>query len=156
MRKETPLPADPQKWAVLNRGIGNLLQKQAIEQVYNQDIAFWSTFLTPKISGEWRPILNLKPLNHYIRPRKFRMETLAAVIHELSPVVGSNAGPERCLSSRADSSFGQKMAKFFIQDSAYRFRSLPLGLSTAPGTFTRVIEVIAEHLRRRGMHVFVI
>ena len=36
-------------------------------------------------SGEWQPILNLKSLNHYIRPRKFRMETRAAVICELSP-----------------------------------------------------------------------
>ena len=38
---------------------------------------------TTKKSGEWRPILNLKPLNAFIKPKNFRMETLAAVIREL-------------------------------------------------------------------------
>ena len=45
---------------------------------------FYSTFfLTMKKSGEWRSILNLKPLNHFIRPRRFHIETLTAVIKVL-------------------------------------------------------------------------
>jgi hypothetical protein len=39
-----------------------------------------SFFLTEKKTGDWRPIINLKPLNQFIRPVRFRMESLSTVL----------------------------------------------------------------------------
>jgi hypothetical protein len=41
-------------------------------------------FLVPKKEvGEWHPILNLKPLNRFIRPQRFRMETLRTILESI-------------------------------------------------------------------------
>ena len=49
----------------------------------------------------------------------------------------------------------RKCLSFAIGDEIFRFRGLPFGLSTVPCTFTRVVKVIAEHLRRQGVYVFI-
>ena len=79
---QTPLPADPSQQEALLQEIKSLVAKGAVVRLEGRvQEGFYSTFfLTTKKSGEWRPILNLKPLNHFIRPLCFRMETLAAVL----------------------------------------------------------------------------
>ena len=49
----------------------------------------------------------------------------------------------------------KKWLGFCIDGQTYRFKSLPFGLSTAPRTFTQIVKVVAEHLRRKGVYVFV-
>lgn len=156
-RRETPLPADPIKRQALTNEIKALLLKRAIEKVPRHKVAFWSTFfLTPKKSGDWRPILNLKALNHFIDPQHFRMETLAAVLRELQPDWwGATLDLRDAYLHVPIHPSDRRWLGFSISGVAYRFRCLPFGLSTAPRTFTRVVKTIAEHLRRRGQYVFV-
>ena len=64
--------------------IASLLEKQAIQQVPDQDIpnGFYSCyFLVPKKDGGIRPILDLRKLNTYLHPRRFRMTTLESIVH---------------------------------------------------------------------------
>ena len=42
---------------------------------------FSKMFLVPKKGGEWRPIINLKTLNRYIRAPRFKMTTIKDVTH---------------------------------------------------------------------------
>jgi len=73
------------QWVIISPGLWvqpeiSALLKQAIVLMVSSLVVqegFWSTFLAPKKTGDCRPILNLKPLNKYIKPAKFRMETLA-------------------------------------------------------------------------------
>ena len=44
---------------------------------------------------------------------------------------------------------------FCLENLVYHFNSLPFGLSTAPRMFTRIVKMIAEHLRMKGRFVFV-
>ena len=83
------------------------------------------------------------------------MESLAAVLPELK------AGGElpwnlkdAYLHIAIDPS-DKKWLGFSIDEQTYRFKSLPFGLSTAPRTFTRIVKVVAEHFRRKGVSVFV-
>lgn len=81
----TAVPHQPAKRNALLNKVGALLAKNAVVLVPGEVQAghYSSFFLTPKKSEEWRPIINLKPLNFFVRPQPFRVETLAAVLHVL-------------------------------------------------------------------------
>ena len=74
---------------VLLEEVQTLLQKQAIEQVQGrtQEGYYSMYFLVPKKTGDLRPILNLKPINHTIHKTSFKMETLQSIILALQPVI---------------------------------------------------------------------
>ena len=64
-----------------------MLAKGAIEQVSNpSSLGFYSRIFTiPKASGGFRPILDLAPLNKFLRKIKFKMDSPQAIrpyIHE--------------------------------------------------------------------------
>ena len=152
----TPLPKDKDKCKALQQEVNQLL-KNAVEKVTPGQIAFHSPFfLTTKKSGDWRPILNLKKLNKYIKPPPFKMESLAAVLPELQHNWwGASLDLKDAYLHIAIHPSSRKWLGFAIGEENFRFRSLPFGLSTAPRTFTRVVKVIAEHLRRQGVYVFI-
>ena len=78
----TALPPSRELRQVLLNEVSELLHKRAIYPVYPPfREGFWSSiFLAPKKTGDWRPVLNLKPLNKFVRPSKLRMESLASVL----------------------------------------------------------------------------
>ena len=81
----TPTPSDPEQREALEEEIQSLLWKGAIVRTNGTEGPLFrsSFFLVPKKGGTWRPIINLGPLNVSIRPRRFRMETLAVIIPTL-------------------------------------------------------------------------
>ena len=82
----TQVPLDSDKRASLEGELCLLLQKEAIVRTTGREgpLFLSSFFLAPKKPDSWRPILNLRPLNAvYIRPKRFRMETLAVIIPSL-------------------------------------------------------------------------
>ena len=87
LHRPTPIPTDPLKRLALEKEIAALLQKGAVRVTPMEAtrVGFTSTFfLVPKKeTGSWRPILNLKPLNTFIRPRRFRMDTLKVVLNSI-------------------------------------------------------------------------
>ena len=153
----TTLPRNANKRLALTEEIKQLLRKNAIEKVHPQQVCFLSSFfLTTKKSGEWRPILNLRPLNKHIKPRRFKMESLAAVLPELKKGWwGATLDLKDAYLHIAIDPSDKKWLGFSIDGQTYRFKSLPFGLSTAPRTFTRVVKVVAEYLRRKGIYVFI-
>jgi hypothetical protein len=153
----TPIPSDPDKRASLLGEINKLLTKEAISPVFPPfSQGFWSTFfLTSKKNGEWRPILNLKPLNIFISPQKFRMESLSVILK--APIRGSWAVSIDLKDAylhvpirRED----RRWLRFSIGDQTFEFKCLPFGLSTAPRVFTRVVQEVGAFLRRKGIQIF--
>jgi len=157
--KETPVPTDPEQREALEAEVADLLRKEAIQIVPDHE-AQWlfhsSFFLTRKKGNLWRPILNLKPLNKgYIRPKTFRMETLAKIIPLLE---------KGCWAATIDLEDAylhipihpdhRRFLAFRYKQVSYRFRALPFGLSTAPRVFTRVTRSILAFLRMKGITVF--
>ncbi len=155
--RHTKIPSEPERRQALFSEVKDLSDKAAITIVPPRQAAFTSTFfLTTKRSGEWRPILNLKPLNRFIRPRPFKMESLAAVLPELSKgwYAASIDLKDAYLHIPIHPSH-RKWLSFCIDRVVYQFRVLPFGLSTAPRTFTRIVKVIAEYLRTQGHFLYV-
>ena len=58
--------------------IETMMAKGVLETVSDPDPGFYSRlFLVEKSSGGWRPVIDLSPLNEFVRQTPFRMETLS-------------------------------------------------------------------------------
>ena len=67
----------------MNHQIQMLLKEGNIEEVPNNKGFFTYPFLIPKKNGKSRFIMNLKPLNRYIKCTKFKMTTLKQIRESL-------------------------------------------------------------------------
>jgi len=154
--RQTPVPVDPDLRSVLEEELCQLLLKRAVVTCpVGYRPRFMSTFfLAPKKGGLWRPILNLKPLNVHIVPIKFKMETLSLILQSLSGLWVTSIDLKDAylhVPVRVDD---QSYLCFMYKGILYRFQAMPFGLSTAPRIFTRMTKVVAAHLRRRGIQIF--
>src|SRR5690554_2266736 len=65
---------------LIQEEINSLMKKKAIEEVPpDKKEIFSNMFLVPKKNGSKRPVLNLRPLNAYVVPQRFKMESLQIV-----------------------------------------------------------------------------
>ena len=149
------MPQDPILRNLLEEEINKLLDKQAIRPFKGPSFFMSTFFLTPKKGGKWRPILNLKPLNQFIVPSHFKMDTLKVIMPYL------RVGAWATSLDLADAYLHipvhpehRKFLTFQYKDQSMLFRALPFGLSTAPRVFTRVTRVLAAYLRRLGVQIF--
>lgn len=136
--RETPVPANREKHLALEKEISSLLEKQAVRPVADaeQFQGFLSTFfLTPKKGTmEWRPIINLKPLNRFIR--RFRMETLKVILESLPKAVWAASIDLRDAYLHIPISSGHsRYLRFRYRGRTLEFTALPFGLSTSPRAF---------------------
>ena len=123
---------------------------------FTPPMVFLHVFLTPKKSGLWRPILNLKPLNAFMHPPPFRMETLKAILPTLRRVSwGATLDLKDAYLHIPMHQSARQWLRFFLNGAAYEFKVLPFGLSTAPRTFTRVVKTLAEFLRCNGIKIYI-
>lgn len=155
--RPTPVPEDPSLLALLRDEVRSLLSKRAVVRLSRRPAGavISSFFLAPKKNGKWRPILNLKPLNRFIRPPHFKMETLHSILPHLRKGMWATSidlsdaylhipiHPEH-----------RRFLVFEFEGVLYQFRALPFGLSTAPRVFTRVTRVMAAFIRRQGVRIF--
>ena len=147
----TPIPQNADKRKSLLKEVEDLLRKSAIREVTeNFQEGFYSTiFLAPKKNGTWRPVINLKPLNQYIRKIKFKMTTLKQIIQEVRP------GDWMMSIDLKDAYFHVpvcqeqwKYLRFRVGKRTFEFTVLPFGITTAPRVFTKMIAPVTEHIRR--------
>ena len=141
----------------INKEIVTLLQKGAIKEISENEVAFLSTIFTvPKKTGDLRPIINLKKLNEFVKYDHFKMETFKDV-------------KEILMSNDYLTSIDLKDAYFSIpiyeghhkylcftwNGKFYCFCCLPFGLSSAPRVFTKTMKPVIGFLRSRGMRVMI-
>ncbi|KAJ1209615.1 hypothetical protein NDU88_004989 [Pleurodeles waltl] len=135
-----------------------MLSKGAIELVPEQERGqgcYSRYFLIPKKDGRLRPIQDLRILNWFLKREKFQMLTLAQVLLAL------NKGDWMVSVDLQDAYFHipilkshRKYLRFVVGSQHYQFAVLPFGLTSAPRVFTKVMSVVAAHLRRKGIPVF--
>lgn len=155
--KETRVNAKNQD--ILNSEIQKLLEKAAIEPVpfAQRQQGFYSTFfLVPKKSGELRAVINLRPLNQYLKTQHFKMDTMKTVLNLVQK------GDWAISVDLKDAYFHilihpkhKKFLRFCIQGKAYQYRALAFGPKTSPRVFTKVVAVVAAHLRMQSIRLSV-
>ncbi|XP_041445392.1 uncharacterized protein LOC121402804 [Xenopus laevis] len=143
---------------IVQEYMDQLLETGAVEPVPREQRrrGFYSKlFLVKKSSGAFRPVLDLRPLNQFIRCRKFKMESLTSIIAAIPPrawLVNLDLkdayfhvpvyGPHR------------KYLRFVFQEQHVQFTCLPFGLSTSPRTFSKVLVTVIALLRVKGVPAF--
>ena len=155
--RTTPVPFDPILASLLREEVRALLAKEAIVPLtgLHPDMVTSMFFLAPKKNGQWRPILNLRPLNKFIVPAHFKMEHLRSILPHLRQGMWATSidlsDAYLHVPLHPDH---RRFVTFAFEGTQYMFRALPFGLSTAPRVFTRITRVMAAYIRRRGIRIF--
>ena len=141
---------------VMGEEIEALLKKGAIEQVHGDSPGFFSfLFLVPKKEGGGRrPVINLKPLNAYVKKTPFHMTTLKEVGQSI------RHGDWSITIDLQDAFLHvpvhreyRRYLRFAWMERIYQFKRLPFGLTSSPQVFTDITRPLVGHCRIKGIRV---
>ncbi|CAG9135193.1 unnamed protein product [Plutella xylostella] len=135
----------------------NLMIHDKILEPADSSASFVSPmFLVPKSDGSQRPILNLKNLNNYIQPMKFRLISHYNVPNFLQPGDWvAKVDLSRAYFHVSISRSHRRFLRVIYQDVTYQMTALPFGLSCAPKIFASLTNWVAETIRHRGIRIIV-
>ena len=139
---------------IIDDEIEKFLQKGIIRLSSFEDGQVISPILTrPKNDGSHRIIFNLKRLNESVSYHHFKMDTLEAAIKLIRPSCFMTfINVKDAYYSIPIALEHQKYLKFIWRDQLYAFTSLPMGLSSSPRVFTKVMKPVFAYLRSQFSH----
>ena len=152
-----PLPsysANSMRGLALSAAVLDLRAKDVIEPA-SPDPGFYSQlFVTPKVTGSWRPVIDLSRLNRFVRLSRFRMETSASVLQSLHPgnwMVSLDLQDAYLqVPVHPDS---RRFLRFRVGAEVFQFKALCFGLSSAPQVFTRVMAPVSSFMHRYSFRI---
>jgi hypothetical protein len=132
------------------------LSNDIIEQSHSEygEIISPIFFCDPKKeTGKVRVIFNLKYLNEAVTYRKFKMDTLESAIKLMKPGCFMTSIDLRdAYYSVPITPEHRKYLKFMWRGVLYQFTSLPMGLTSSPRIFTKILKPVFATLRSRSGH----
>ena len=110
-------------------------------------------FTRPKKDGSHRVIFNLKKLNESVTYHHFKSDTLETAIRLMRPgCYMTSIDLKDAYYSIPIAQEHQKYLKFIWRGQLYAFTSLPLGLTSSPRIFTKVLKPVFSYLRSQFGH----
>ena len=143
--------------AVCDQEVRDLILKEAVKEIADGSEGFvCSLFVIPKKMRGFRPIVNLKPINKFIKYEHFKMENLQAVrfflrkgdwmvevdLKDAYLIVPIYSSPKT-------------FVRFQWQGPIYEFSFLAFGLSPAPRIFTKILKVVMAFVRKQGVRLVI-
>ena len=140
--------------SIIDNEVEKFLQKGIIRlSSFEEGQVISPIFTRPKKDGSHRVIFNLKKLNEYVSYHHFKMDTLETAIKLMRPsCFMTSIDLKDAYYSIPVASEHQKYLKFIWRDQLYAFTSLPMGLSSSPRIFTKVLKPVFAYLRRQFGH----
>jgi len=143
--------------------IETLLLKTAIRAVspVGSKVGFISKiFVTTKksegvVTG-WRPVIDLKELNAFVRYQHFKMENLESVkfvIEKGDYMVKIDLQDAYFLISIIPEH--REFLRFYWKGVLYEYLCVPFGLCSAPRVFTKLLRPVVAYLRERGIRLVI-
>ena len=156
-RSQTGLFFSDKEKQLIDLEVHKMFQKGAIRHALFAPKQFISNlFVIPKKNGELRPVINLKPLNEFVRYHHFKMEGLNSLLDLLS-------GAEFFTTIDLKDAYftipihpdHYKYLRFELNSTLYEFICLPFGLSSAPRVFTKVLKPFVGAVRNKGIRLVI-
>ena len=130
-----------------------MLSKDVLEIVFDLSPGFYNRlFLVEKVTGDWRPVIDLSHLNEFVLQTPFRMEAVASVLLSIQE------GDFLASIDLKDAYFqipihqsSRKLLRFLSRGIVYQFKALCFGLSTDPQVFTRVFAAVSAWAHTHGI-----
>ena len=138
----------------LSAAVADLCAKGAIEPAPPSPGYYSRLFVTPKVTGGWRPVIDLSRLNRSVLVSHFHMETQQTVLQSLRPgdwLVSLDLKDAYLQVPVHQSS--RRYLRVCVGEVIYQFRALCFGLSTAPQAFTRVMAPVSSIMHRFGFRI---
>lgn len=137
--------------------VESLASKGAITEVLDSSVGFvLSFFVSQKKDSTWRPIIDLKPLNRFIKYEHFKMEGLDSVrILALQGDWLVKIDLKDAYLTVPIHPSQRKFLRFSWRKRSFQFRCLPFGLSAAPRVFTKLLKVVVAFLREKGIRLVI-
>jgi hypothetical protein len=140
------------KLIITLRKVEELLQKKCIEEVPQKEMnqGFYRTlFLVPKKTGDLRLVINLKPINKYLRKQHFEMDSMKTALNLI------RKGDFAISIDLKDTYmhipiFHFKITKY-IQDLQWAAKCINGSIFA----FTKVVAVVAAFLRQQNLRLAV-
>ncbi|XP_037536617.1 uncharacterized protein LOC119413633 [Nematolebias whitei] len=149
--------ADPVKAQALDQELSALLAKGAIEAVdpLQQPRGYYSTyFLVQKKTGGFRPILDLRGLNQYLKELPFHMLTTAEVLQAVTREEWfTSVDLKDAYFHVPIAAEHRRFLRFAYRGHHWQFRVLPFGLSLSPRVFTRCVKAALSPLQACGVKI---
>ena len=138
----------------LTAAVADLREKGAIELAPPSSGYYSLLFVTPKVTGDWRPVIDLSCLNRSVRVSHFHMETQQSVLQSLCPGdwMASLDLKDAYLQVPVHPK-SRCYLRFCVGEEVWQFRALCFGLSTAPQAFMRVMAPISLIMHRHGFRI---
>ena len=132
--------------------IEKLLVKNVISEVQHVPGEFISNiFLRPKKDGTHRVIFNVKDLNSYIEYHHFKMDTLRTALQLIKPDCWfTSIDLKDAYYSVSVIKEDRKYLRFLWNNTCYEFSCLPMGLTSSPRVFTKLLKPVFSTLHQRG------
>ena len=138
----------------LSAAVADLQSKAVIEPASSEPGFYSRLFVTPKVTGGWRPVIDLSRLNHFVQLSPFRMETAQSALRSLR--LGDwmvSLGLQDAYLQVPVHPDSRRYLQFCIGPYTFQFRALCFGLSSAPQVFTRVMAPISSIMHRHGFRI---
>ena len=138
----------------LTAAVSGLLAKEAIELAPPSPGFYNPLFVTPKVTGGWRPVIDLSCLNGFVDVSYFHMDTTQTVLQSLreGDWLVSLDLQDAYLQVPVHLSFRQYL-RFCVGESVYQFCALCFSLSTAPQVFTRVMAPVSAIMHHHDFRI---
>ena len=141
--------------AIVNEEVDKLLDLGVLSPSrHEQGECLSPIFVTPKQDGSYRLIFNFKNCNQAVLYRHFKMDTLNSVISMISPgAYFASLDLKHAYYTIPLALEERKFFKFLWLGNLYEFNALPMGLSSSPRIFTKVMKPPLAYLRQKGCTV---
>ena len=141
--------------AIVNEEVDKLLDLGVLSPSrHEQGECLSPIFVTPKRDGSYRLVFNFKNCNQAVLYRYFKMDTLNSVISMISPgAYFASLDLKHAYYTIPVALEQRKFFKFLWLGNFYEFNALPMGLSSSPRIFTKVMKPPLAYLRQKGCTV---
>ena len=134
--------------------VTDLREKGAVELAPSGPGYYSCIFVTPKVTGGWRPVIDLSRLNRSVLVSRFHMETVASILQSLClrDWMVSLDLQDAYLQVPVHPSSRHYM-RSCMGDSVLQFHTLCFSLSTAPQVFMWVTAPVSAIMHRYGFRI---